>query len=224
MPSRFFGSKVPDVPHLVKVPGGIAGEIKDLRDDIEEAFLDLEANSSIVLTVAYTGWDADPAGPGHPVVFDTAIPGTWYLRDTPPTIYVKDSAGVWQVVGTVSSSGAWVINVSRNSAVVTDTWLRSGEVPTNLAPFVMGFDARIVAVVGSGNQAQTWDGEVYRNSDVRSGGVPSDGNKLAEVQVAAATSVVAVVGVDVDAGDEVGVFLRGTGIDTPHVSVYMVRR
>jgi hypothetical protein len=42
--SRSFGDKVSRRPHLVRAgKGGVAGEIGDLRRDIEEAFVSLEA-------------------------------------------------------------------------------------------------------------------------------------------------------------------------------------
>lgn len=41
--SRFFGSKAPVKPHLIRGSGGLQGEIADLRRDIDESFVDLEA-------------------------------------------------------------------------------------------------------------------------------------------------------------------------------------
>ena len=36
--STFFGQKAPAIPHLVRGSGGLAGEINDLRADVDEAF------------------------------------------------------------------------------------------------------------------------------------------------------------------------------------------
>lgn len=41
--STFFGAKAPALPHLVRGTGGLAGEINDLRSDIDEAFVASEA-------------------------------------------------------------------------------------------------------------------------------------------------------------------------------------
>lgn len=43
MPSTFFGFKRPVKPHLLQGTGGIGPEVADLRRDIEEAFVALEA-------------------------------------------------------------------------------------------------------------------------------------------------------------------------------------
>lgn len=42
--SQYFGGKSPDRQHLVRGAGGLAGEIKDLRDDIDESFEAMETN------------------------------------------------------------------------------------------------------------------------------------------------------------------------------------
>lgn len=46
MASKAFGSKVPVLPHLTQGMGGIPGEIRDLRNDIEEAFLASETTGN----------------------------------------------------------------------------------------------------------------------------------------------------------------------------------
>lgn len=43
MASVLFGTKGPDRPHLIAGTGGLAGEVADLRDDLEETFVALEA-------------------------------------------------------------------------------------------------------------------------------------------------------------------------------------
>jgi hypothetical protein len=46
MSSKSFGAKAPVIGHLVDGPGGISGEIRDLRSDVEEAFLSIETLAS----------------------------------------------------------------------------------------------------------------------------------------------------------------------------------
>lgn len=129
------------------------------------------------------------------------------------------------VDGLPTLDGAFCLTASRGNGNSTDLWLRRPDnTPLNLSPYVLPFDATIVAVTAAGNAAETWDGEVYRNSDVRTGGVPSDANKLTEVVVTAADAASVSVSVDVDAGDELGIFMRGSSIDRPSVTIYLVRR
>ena len=42
MSSKSFGTKAPALPHLIAGSGGMSGEIKDLRSDLEEAFTSIE--------------------------------------------------------------------------------------------------------------------------------------------------------------------------------------
>lgn len=60
--SKAFGSKNPARPHLVRGPGGVAGEVADLRQDIDDAFLAMEKGGMIVkyfLSVPTDATDAD---------------------------------------------------------------------------------------------------------------------------------------------------------------------
>ncbi len=57
MPSKLFGSQRPDKAHLVSGKGGVAGEVDDLRSDIEAAFLSQEQNGGLLRTDEFT----DPA-------------------------------------------------------------------------------------------------------------------------------------------------------------------
>lgn len=58
MASKAFGSKVPVLPHLTQGMGGIPGEIRDLRNDIEEAFVSAEnlnpLGSGSIVVAEYT--------------------------------------------------------------------------------------------------------------------------------------------------------------------------
>jgi hypothetical protein len=48
--SKQFGAKSPAIPHLVRGSGGLAGEIKDLREDIDETFAEQEAGGGYLRT------------------------------------------------------------------------------------------------------------------------------------------------------------------------------
>lgn len=53
MPSQYFGAKVPARPHLVRGAGGVAGEVADLRADVDEAFDTME-NGGLVRADEFT--------------------------------------------------------------------------------------------------------------------------------------------------------------------------
>lgn len=60
--SKAFGSKQPARPHLVRGQGGVPGEINELRDQIDDAFLAMEKGGMIVkyfLSVPTDAADAD---------------------------------------------------------------------------------------------------------------------------------------------------------------------
>jgi hypothetical protein len=61
--SNLFGAKGPDKPHLVRGTGGLAGEVSDLRDDIDESFQDLEDNGGYLYTDEWT--DPPAADPDY---------------------------------------------------------------------------------------------------------------------------------------------------------------
>lgn len=57
MASRTFGASRPNKPHLVDGKSGVAGEVDDLRGDVEAAFTQLESGGGLLRTVEWT----DPA-------------------------------------------------------------------------------------------------------------------------------------------------------------------
>ena len=67
MASSAFGSKAAAKPHLVAGSGGIAGEIADLRKDVEEAFVTIEASGAGLTTIA------DAAGVITATTVETAL-------------------------------------------------------------------------------------------------------------------------------------------------------
>jgi hypothetical protein len=50
MPSKLFGSQSAAKPHLVSGKGGVAGEVDDLRGDVEAAFTSLENGGGLMKT------------------------------------------------------------------------------------------------------------------------------------------------------------------------------
>ena len=54
MPSKTFGRSGPAKPHLVVGKTGVAGEVDDLRGDVETAFNKLETEGGLLRTVEFT--------------------------------------------------------------------------------------------------------------------------------------------------------------------------
>lgn len=54
MPSKLFGSKTARRPHLVAGVGGVAGEVNDLRQDVEASFAQLENQGGYLRTDEFT--------------------------------------------------------------------------------------------------------------------------------------------------------------------------
>lgn len=68
MPSRSFGSQSAAIPHLTRGKGGVAGEVSDLRGDVEVAFTALETEVDASFTTLRSDgalrvdeWTAPPA-------------------------------------------------------------------------------------------------------------------------------------------------------------------
>ncbi len=103
-------------------------------------------------------------------------------------------------------------------AVVTNSYLRGGgNVPTNVAGFLLSFDATIVGISAVTNGAFTWAAEVRKN-----GAAPP----IASLAIVAAASgyTALTLGVDTDAGDIIEMYCNGGNINRPHMMVYYKRR
>jgi len=155
-----------------------------------------------------------------------------------------DSSGDWWFCITSGTPGTWVKGLDlstgvsgnpafttmacRNNNNATDLWLRGADrLPMNQSPLRLPFDARLTHISGTTNGNETFDFEVYKNADVRAGGIPSDANKIAELQfVAQQAGDIDLTGspVDLVQGDEIGVYMRGTNVNRPRVDLFFTRR
>lgn len=110
MNSRVFGSRAPKKPHLVQ-GGGLADEVRDLRDDIEASFIQLqeEARGDTAARTALGGTlGADNAG--H----------TFYDTDL-AQLFTWDGAD-WQVTGLPASvDNATATNQNASTGVTVDS-------------------------------------------------------------------------------------------------------
>jgi hypothetical protein len=91
-----------------------------------EDFVNLELpRRRPLLTVAITGYDGDPNDGGAPDILKNAPVGSWYLQETPVTIYEKLTAGTatWTIPGAVSDhpgSGANSVQVGSGASAAGD--------------------------------------------------------------------------------------------------------
>jgi len=131
--------------------------------------------------------------------------------------------------------GTWIFindgfkdSFSRAQNGATNIWLRTVDRnPCNLAPLVIPYDCRLYYITASTNGNETCDFEVYKNADVRAGGTPSDPNKIAELVFTAqqnGKNDLSASPVDLDEDDEIGVYMRGSGINRPRVNLFFQRR
>jgi hypothetical protein len=106
---------------------------------------------------------------------------------------------------------------ARNSANTTNIYLRTSDgVPTNLAGFVLPFDATIVGIGGASNDTDTWVGEVRKNGAA---------TVLASLSIsAAAEGSTGPLSVDVNADDIIQTYCNGSQVNYPVLVVYLKRR
>jgi len=122
----------------------------------------------------------------------------------------------WTVLG-AAANDTWPLMVGRNSATVSNVYLRSPDrVPTNLSGFIVPVDSTIFAIGAGTNGAETWVAEVRKN------GVAA---VIASLSMAAETKKYTdTLNVDVDAGDEIQMYCNGTNINRPAMLVLLRRR
>lgn len=162
------------------------------------------------------------------------LPGRWVT--TPPS-----SSGILETTGSIAgdtlvynpdtlqfrnSPTAIPVVFGRSRSSAGNEWLRIADsVPANTSPLVMPSNMRLVGITSATRDNETYDAEVYKNAFVRAGGTPLDANKLTQLVVAAARQGVSgVLAIDLVAGDEIGVYLRGTGVSFPVVTLWFTKR
>lgn len=120
----------------------------------------------------------------------------------------------------------WGVTFGRNNTGASDLWLRQADrVPSNQSPYVVPYDVCLIAISAASNGVESFDAEVYIDADVRAGGTPTDANKIAELVISSAQSgqVLLSPQVAVVSGSEIGVFMRGTGVNRPLVTLFFER-
>jgi len=152
-------------------------------------------------TIDYNAID----GPASQVENDSSVPGTT----------VADALD--NLAGGVTGASDMIVSGGRAGSTISNVYLRGpGNVPMNLAGYVMPFDAKIVGISAATRGAETWTFEVRKNNNVA---------------VIASITLTGVergydgsLDVDIDAGDELQFYCNGLNIDAPSGSVIIRRR
>jgi len=126
----------------------------------------------------------------------------------------------WLGLGTASAppiDARYVAFSAGRATLATGIYLRTNNnLPTNISPIILPFDATLIAVSASGAAAQTWAAEVHLLGSLIAGAL---------VNVTAAQSAfTAALSIDFDAGDGVQLFCNGTSIDRPNIDAVFRRR
>jgi hypothetical protein len=139
-------------------------------------------------------------------------PGQLWVKVPEYELYVYDGIrGKWLSPRTVMTGGARDVHNASNVYFYHDDGVAS-----TVAPFIVPFDATIVGMSLSCRAAATWTGEV------RVGLVPLVG---AALTVNAATQAFSnTLNVDVAAGTAIQLYMNGSNISYPRVSVVLARR
>jgi hypothetical protein len=105
--------------------------------------------------------------------------------------------------------------VSGRNAVVTNIYLAVGGVPSNLAGFVLPYDATIIALSAATTANETWVGEVRKNNAAA---------VIASISMTAQSKKYEAKSVNVNQGDELQMYCNGSGISRPVFCVFLKRR
>lgn len=108
------------------------------------------------------------------------------------------------------------VTAARNAVNTTNVYLRDSDgAPTNQAPYVLPYDATLIAMSSSTNGIETWTAEVHVN------GVLVVGATLASTAV---DNNRATYNINFNAGDKVMLYCNGTNIDRPRINAIFRRR
>lgn len=129
------------------------------------------------------------------------------------------------VVALTALQSAFCMTFARDRRRVTNLWLDTEDsIPSNLSPFVLPFDATIIAISGATRDLETFDAEIHVNAVVRAGGTPVMASSIGTLAFTASNSETLSVNIDVSQGDEIGVYCRGTGVNRPTITIFFKRR
>jgi len=199
-------------PNAGSAAAGDHGSLSGLQDDDHQQYGLLDgdaARNAVTGTYDFTdGYLTAPVSSVAPT--DNLVEGGMTVVEG--TLYVYDSTRAkWLSQTNVTTSAGR----SRNN--VANIYLYGPDsTPTNIAPFILPWDATLIAITASGRDADTWIAEVRVNETLVTG---------ASLSIAASTTAVdATMNVDFNAGDGVQTFLSGTGVRQPRVNLVFAKR
>ena len=118
----------------------------------------------------------------------------------------------------------FTVQLGRDKRRATNIWMDNQGVGSNQSPILIPFNAEIVAISATCPDNETFDLEIYRNTDVRDGGTPALPNALSVISFSSSNSESLITAVALVAGDEIGVYCRGTSVRRPTITIYINRR
>ena len=141
------------------------------------------------------------------------------VKDDNTVNFVASTMNNWELWkrlgGDIGNARVFPVSVGRD-ANVTNSYLRCGEVSTNISPIVLPFDCKLIAIAASTNGNETW------SVQLRLYPAWTTVASLSIVSNSAAYNN-SYSGVTFSAGDALGVYCSGSSIDRPSVWVYFER-
>lgn len=142
-----------------------------------------------------------------------ADPDLFELVDLSAPDNVKLSIGDLKKI--IASFATFEVSASLD-AVANNIALRHGEVLTNLTPIIFPMDVRLIGIGASSGASATW------TLELRTSGVLIAGAFLTTTANTKAGTTA--LSVDISALTEIEVFVNGTGIIKPQVTLFFARR
>jgi uncharacterized transporter YbjL len=176
----------------------------------QKNYMGEHANDGACLTfIQSCRWDSLGTGLGTPQN------GQWYYSTT-LGLFRGYLAGAWTSFPTVAAAqDSWSYAAGRN-VISSGVYLNgAGGVPTNVAGFVVPWDAIIIGIGAATNANETWIAEIRKNNAAA---------VIDSLSIAAASTGYKTSSVNTNVGDEIQVYCNGTGISRPQTVVYMRRR
>jgi len=141
-----------------------------------------------------------------------------------PDVEATYDGGTGRINITTTRSDVIRLEASRSSNNTTSIYMRGNDgLPMNVSPFYVPFNGKIVMIaVASAVYTSNWSAEVYKNTNI----IPAPNSVDAIVKfdvISVRFDVDDSLLVGVSKGDQLAVFMRGTGIDHPRVDLIIKR-
>jgi len=189
------------------------------QSDFNGLWMRYKNNAPIVGSNVYIAYADDAFGLNFTTTFNPVMEWIGIIASPTPLVpVVGDFAGKWKNYTGNSEFGLLTPSFSRNRNFVTDQFLRDIDgTPSNLAPYILPWNARLTAISMSNvGVTSSWTAEVYVNGVLLPGGSLSC--------VASTKNYNNLYAIDLNANDEISVYMNGVGIDRPKANLVLRRR